>query len=313
MKQNNKLSTNFVDNLVKNSQLKGWGIAKPDLPLVWKKWFKKWLQQEHYAEMDWITRGVEQRLNIKQRFPWCKSVLVVADNYYSSNSFKPRAPYISKYSWGENYHQIVSQKLESLLANIKRKYPDLRSKTYVDTGPILERAYAVESGLGWMGKNSMVFVEGIGSYCFLGVALLNLKAEQYGKPLKSKCDRCTKCIQNCPTGALEAPFQHNSNKCLSYLTIEKKGDFNSKEKSLINDHLYGCDTCLDVCPYNHKHAQQTTDERYYCNFEFLDKSISEWEQVSKKEFQKNLSDTVFERLSYKRFQRNLQTVKNNRN
>ena len=302
------LSTKIVNRCVNKSGFNAWGVTRPKLPEKWKKRFQEWLKKDYCADMSWIRKNIQSRVNVKRKFPWCKSVIVVADNYYSRPIKKTGTPYISIYAHGQNYHQIVSEKLEKVGQCLKNKYPDLKYKSYVDTGPILERAYAVESGLGWIGKNNMIIIDNLGSYCFLGILILSAKMDRYSSPKTDRWGDCKLCVENWSTGALEGPYIHNSKKCISYLTIEKKGAFNEKEKALIDNALYGCDKCLEVCPWNKKWATRTEDKRYYDRKEYLKKSIKDWEQISRKEFREVFSDSVFKRLKYKRLKRNLNAL-----
>ncbi len=299
------LSTQLINRAVNKSGLNAWAATQPRLPKRWKKRFNDWIEKKYYADMDWIVRNPDIRVNIKKKYSWCQSVLVFADNYYTPPLRKKNIPYVSNYAYGKNYHQIVIEKIQSVAQQISDSHPDIKYKAYVDTGPILERAYAVESGLGWMGKNNMIIINGLGSYCFLGILLLNAKIEEYGSPLADKCGDCRKCIENCPTGALEDDYIHNSQKCLSYLTIEKKGAFSNFEEELISDTLYGCDVCQEVCPWNRKWAHKTEDHRYFDRKNYLQKPKTKWKKVNKKEFKQIFQDSVFKRLKYSRLQRNL--------
>lgn len=299
------IENKIVNNSVENSGLNRWAATRPVLPKKWERRFKKWLEKKYYAGMGWIKKDPEQRVNLKKRFPWCKSVIIVADNYYSRPLKDHDSPFVSIYAHGENYHKIVTSKLEKTVAGIKKHYPPIKHKIYVDTGPVLERAFAVEAGLGWMGKNNMLIIDELGSYCFLGILLLDKELESYGYPIQEKCGDCSLCIEACPTGALEQKYLHNSHKCLSYLTIEKKGSFTAKESNLIDNTLYGCDKCLEVCPWNKKWAKKALDKRYYSKKDYLKKTRQEWEHMDRQEFKDLFKNSVFKRLKYKRLKRNL--------
>ena len=302
------LSTQFINRAVNNSGLNAWAATKPVLPKHWKRRFQNWVDKGYYADMGWITKNIDFRVNIKKKFSWCQSVLVFADNYYTPPFHRKNIPYVSNYAYGENYHQIVIKKIESVVRQLSHFQSNLKFKAYVDTGPVLERAYAVEAGLGWMGKNNMIIINGLGSYCFLGILLLSEKIEEYGSPLPDKCGDCSKCIENCPTGALEDEYIHNSNKCLSFLTIEKKGAFSNREEKLITDTLYGCDVCQEVCPWNQKWARQTKDSRYFDRRDHLQKTKEEWGNLTLEEFKNKFSESVFKRLKFERLQRNLDAL-----
>lgn len=219
---------------------------------------REWLARGYHGEMSWMARDVEKRLDPRQLFPGARSIVVVALNYYtphqhqdSSNTGK-----VSRYAWGDDYHNVLKAKLESLLAWIREQEPAAAGKVCVDIQPTLDKAWAVRAGLGWLGKHTNVITQEYGSWVFIGELLLNLDLEPDLPELEDHCGTCTLCIDACPTHAITEPYVVDSNKCISYATIELRTP--ELPEMDFGGWLYGCDICQDVCPWNR--FQQTTDE-----------------------------------------------------
>lgn len=306
-----KLSTVYVDNLVQRENFAAFGIAKPRLNSFYYGHYKNWIANKYNANMAWIEKRQEIRENLLMGFPWAKSILIVAENYFFNKDRENKKLKISRYAWGDDYHFVLEKKLKRVLENLKKYNREIIGKVYVDTGPILEKAYAVESGLGWMGKNSLVIIPEVGSFVFLGLLILNAEFDHEQKKVESKCGKCTNCLEACPTGALENPYVLNANKCISYFSIEKRGDFTKQESEWLQDWLYGCDICQEVCPWNKKWAKTTSDLSYYNRIKMLERSPSEWKALTEEEFGQLFKKNVFKRLRFERFRRNLLTnIKN---
>jgi len=283
------------------------GISSPILDEKSRASLENWLKLGYHAEMQWMTKNVEIRTNVIKRYPWVRSILVVADNYYLDHRRKREALKISRYAWGTDYHKIVERKLKDVLKTLKSSDFHLEGKIYVDTGPVLEKAFAVRAGLGWQGKNTNIIIEDFGSFCFLGVLLLNKKFE-YNSPVKNRCADCTSCISNCPTGAIINPYVLDSRRCISYLTIEKKGNFSTNELNWLSNWLYGCDICQEVCPWNKKWAKNTKDSRYYDRLKILERSQREWMELTEYKFQEIFNQSAIKRLKFDRLRRNLLAI-----
>jgi epoxyqueuosine reductase len=211
--------------------------------------FRAWLKAGSAAEMDWIERGAEKRCDPQTVLPGARSVVVLAMNYWQGHSLGPndRRGRIARYAWGDDYHGVLETKLrelESLLAA-----EGGRQKLYVDTGPVLERDFAAEAGIGWHGKSTMLLNRTLGTWFFLGEILTTLELPS-DPPQVPRCGSCTRCIDACPTGAITGPHQLDAGRCISYLTIELKGSIPLELRPLIGDRIYGCDDCLDACPWN---------------------------------------------------------------
>jgi epoxyqueuosine reductase len=210
--------------------------------------FRSWLREGGAGEMQWMERGAEKRCDPQQILPGACSIIVVALNYWQGADAAPRTPgRIARYAWGDDYHELMLAKLEELSAFLTELGGS--QKCYVDTGPILERDHAAEAGIGWHGKSTMLIDPKLGTWFFLGEILttLELAADQ---PQPPRCGSCQRCITACPTGAITEPHRLDARRCISYLTIELKGAIPVDLRPLIGDRIYGCDDCLEACPWN---------------------------------------------------------------
>ena len=222
--------------------------------------FFDWLRRGYHGEMAWLEREPEKRLDPQLIFPGAKTVISAAVNYYTPSEHD-RTGKISRYAWGDDYHDIVKEKLQALFAWIVSEDAKIEGKVCVDTAPVMEKAFAHRSGLGWIGKHSNVITKEYGSWIFLGEILLNTELE-YDRPMADHCGSCTACIDNCPTGAIVEPYVVDSNKCISYATIELRSDVFPEDISAnLDGWIYGCDICQDVCPWN-RFEKPTDDVRF---------------------------------------------------
>ncbi|MBP6002018.1 MAG: tRNA epoxyqueuosine(34) reductase QueG [Pyrinomonadaceae bacterium] len=209
-----------------------------------------WLGRGYHGEMAWMEQHLEKRTDPRLLFPGARSVIVVAHNYYTPHEHTA-AGKISRYAWGDDYHDVVRDKLKDLLAWIKSVEPAAEGKACVDTAPMMDKAWAVRAGLGWIGKHSNVITTEIGSWIFIGSILLNIELDADTDTVDDHCGTCTACLDACPTGAIVEPYIVDSRKCISYATIELRGDELPREiAENLDGWLYGCDICQDVCPWN---------------------------------------------------------------
>ena len=218
---------------------------------------KQWLARGYHGEMSWMARDVEKRIKPFEIFPQARSVVVVALNYFTPHQHQqsPTTGKVSRYAWGDDYHDVMKQKLLSLLAWIREQEPRAEGKVCVDIQPVMDKAWAVRAGLGWIGKHSNVITPEHGSWVFIGELLLNLDLEQDTERVEDHCGTCTLCIDACPTAAITEPYVVDSNKCISYATIELRTPELPVDPA---GWLYGCDVCQDVCPWNR--FEETTNE-----------------------------------------------------
>jgi len=227
------------------------------------QYYKEWLRKGFSGEMKYLDRSPEKREHLQHVLPHAKSVISCALNYntdcsYSVDEKDKSKGWISRYAWGDDYHEIIEDKLRILMNHIKEEAPEeVSSKLYVDTGPVLEKVYGKYGGLGWVGKNTCLINQEIGSWIFIGEIITSLELD-YDNPVPDRCGTCTRCIDACPTDAIIEPYVLDSRLCISYLTIELKDKIPLELREGIANNIYGCDICQDVCPWNRR--AQITDE-----------------------------------------------------
>ena len=224
----------------------------------------EWLTKDFHAEMQWLSREPEKRKSPAMIFPAAKSVLVVALNYYTTHEHEDSDDKgkVSRYAWGDDYHDVLKDKLRELLAFIKSNNETADGKICVDTAPMMDKAWAIRAGLGWMGKHSNVITKEFGSWFFIGEIILNIELEYEAEIIADHCGVCTKCLDACPTSAIVAPYVVDSKACISYNTIElRDSEFPTNISENLNGWLYGCDICQDVCPWN-RFEKPTKEARF---------------------------------------------------
>ena len=224
----------------------------------------EWLARGFHGEMSWMARDVHKRIDPREIFPQARSVVVVALNYFTPHQHQqsPAVGKVSRYAWGDDYHDVVKEKLSSLLTWIREHEPHAEGKVCVDIQPVMDKAWAVRAGLGWLGKHSNVITPEHGSWVFIGELLLNLDLDCDTVQVDDHCGTCTLCIDACPTKAITEPYVVDSNKCISYATIELRAPELPREiEENLSGWLYGCDICQDVCPWN-RFEETTAEARF---------------------------------------------------
>lgn len=283
------------------------GISSPKEPLKYNNYFDEWFSSGKNGTMQWLENRKEERKDIYNYFPEVKSVISLAVNYYTDNENSQVK--FSKYAHGVDYHIIVKQKLNALLDFIKASLSqNVKGVLCVDSSPIMEKHWAQRGGIGWQGKHTLLINEEFGSWMFLGELLLDIPLD-YDKPFtKDLCGSCTICIDACPTNAL-SEYQLDATKCISYLTVEHKDDFDASQKSQLNSWVYGCDICQQVCPWNIKKQQCSSEDLFNTKHEIRDYSLSDWLNIDDNSFKTIFKDSPIKRIKYNRFKRNVSTVK----
>ncbi|HEY7170497.1 MAG TPA: tRNA epoxyqueuosine(34) reductase QueG [Vicinamibacterales bacterium] len=224
--------------------------AHPEL-----RFFSEWLSRGYAASMAYLSRSAATRADVRQLLPSARSVIALATLYntgrpYSTECADPGRAKVARYAWGDDYHDVIGRRLDALIAWMHEQHPDpFEAAPYVDTGPVQERVYAQHAGIGWIGKNACVINERLGSFIFLAEIICSLPLEP-DPPSLDQCGTCTLCLEACPTAALVAPGVLDSNRCISYLTIEHRGAIPDEVTAAIGSHVYGCDVCQEVCPWN---------------------------------------------------------------
>lgn len=276
----------------------------PAFPVPDYNFFRWWMDQGYAASMAYLKRGEERRGDPQKILPGVRSLVCCGLNYYTEGTAGSE---ISRYARGEDYHEVVGERLKAIENFIRAEIePEAKTKSYVDTGAILERSYAAKAGLGWIGKNSCLINNGLGSFFFLGEILttLSFKDEEYGRPALNQCGTCTRCLDACPTQALIEPYVMDANRCISYLTIEYRGEFSGEQKKMVEGHLYGCDICQQVCPYNDR-IPVTPLREFQPRAEIVQKSPEEWGRVSEAEFKDLVEKSAMNRVKFAQWRRNL--------
>jgi epoxyqueuosine reductase len=269
--------------------------------------FEAWVAAGSQGYMGWLERNHDKRRDVTNILPGAKSILSLALNYYHPYQRQPDDLKISRYAWGTDYHELIPQKLEALLAYIKELLPEANGRYYTDTGPLLEKAIAQRAGIGWIGKHTNVITREVGSWVFLSEIILDIELEP-DEPVTDMCGTCTKCIDACPTDAITAPFQLDATRCISYLTIELKHDKEIAPDYDLQGWLYGCDICQDVCPWNR--FEQTSDIQEFLprreNVKLKEDQLLAMEQ---EEFSRRFKKSPIKRTKLAGLKRNLWALK----
>lgn len=257
--------------------------------------------------MKYMENYFDKRLNPSLLVNGAKSVISLMYNYYPTQTQIADAPKISKYAFGNDYHEVIKEKLNEFLFSLKENIGDINGRAFVDSAPVLEKAWAAKSGLGWVGKNSNLISKQQGSFYFLAELIIDLELE-YDGPIKDYCGTCTKCIDACPTQAIVEPYVVDGSKCISYLTIELKENIPNEFKNKMDNWVFGCDVCQDVCPWNsfsEPHQQPLfNDNRGLLNF-----SEKEWMEMTEETFKKVFGKSAVKRTKFKGLKRNLEFLR----
>lgn len=271
---------------------------------------QEWLERGFQGEMRWMERDPTQRTDPRLLLPSARSVVVVAINYYTQHehSNDSATGKVSRYSWGDDYHDVVGGKLKSLLAWIKEQCPEAEGKACVDIQPMMDKAWAVRAGLGWIGKHTNLITREHGSWVFLGELLLNLELEYDTERVDDHCGSCTLCIEACPTDAITEPYVVDSRKCISYATIELRAPaIPGSVASNLEGWLYGCDICQDVCPWN-RFEQPTDEQRFEPRPDNVNASLSDILELTPDAYAERFRHSAIKRAKLTGLQRNARAL-----
>jgi epoxyqueuosine reductase len=273
--------------------------------------FKQWLAANYHASMQWLAREPEKRFDPNLIYPEAKSMIVVALNYFTAYEHENSDDKgkISRYAWGDDYHDVLKEKLRELLSFIKSLDETADGKICVDTAPVMDKAWAVRAGLGWLGKHSNVITKEFGSWVFIGEILLNLDLEYETELIADYCGTCRKCLDACPTGAIVEPYLVDSNRCLSYATIELRSpDLPEEITANLNGWLYGCDICQDVCPWN-RFEKPTEETRFDPRPENVSADLDQVLALSPEQYAARFRRSAIKRTKLAGLKRNAQALK----
>lgn len=271
---------------------------------------EKWLTDGLNGKMQYMENHFDKRLDPRLLVDGAKSVVSFLYNYYSDvKQVDAEAPKISKYAYGEDYHFVVKDKLNELLQYIRETIGEVNGRAFVDSAPVLERAWALNSGLGWVGKNTNIINKGKGSFFFLSELIIDLELE-YDKPVTDHCGTCTACIDACPTDAIAEPYKVDGSKCISYFTIELKEAIPTAMKGAFDNWMFGCDICQDVCPWN-RFSKPHEESRFAPHQMLLGMKKQDWLEITEDVFQQVFKKSPVKRTKYNGLKRNIDFLFNN--
>lgn len=276
------------------------GIARVEPVEAEMRRLDTWLAKGYQAGMAYLANHREIRRDPQGLVEGAKSIISVALNYYPARKRDPEQPHIAYYAYGRDYHEVVKEKLRQLWQYVARNLPEgtaEEARVFTDSAPLLERYWAWKAGLGWIGKNTQLILPGKGSFFFLGEIVTTWKADTYDKPMPSRCGSCDCCLQACPTQALEKAYTLNANHCLSYLTIENRGEIPPREARLLGNRLYGCDTCQLVCPWN-RFATPATEPDFQPSEALLQLQKEDLKMFTKDDYNRIFAKSAVKRAKY---------------
>lgn len=283
------------------------GISKAEFLEEEAPRLENWLKQNRHGKMEYMENHFDKRLDPRLLVDGAKSVVSLLYNYYPAQSQNPDAPKISKYAYGLDYHEVIKDKLKEFLNTLKEQIGDVNGRAFVDSAPVLDKAWAKKSGLGWIGKNANLINKQQGSFFFIAELIIDLELD-YDGPIADYCGTCTRCIDACPTQAIVEPFVVDGSKCISYFTIELKDAIPEDFKNKFDNWAFGCDVCQDVCPWN-RFSIPHQEPQFINNTGLLNYSTEEWHEMTEEVFGKVFKNSAVKRTKYKGLKRNLQFIK----
>lgn len=300
--------TQFVKSLAKKLGFDYCGIAKAVKLDEDARRLEKWLQQGMQGKMQYMENHFDLRVDPRKLVPGAKSVITVLKNYYPSEKQEQDTPLIAKYAWGKDYHEVIRAQLKLFLSELRAEVGEINGRGFVDSAPVLERSWAVQSGLGWVGKNGNLIHKQSGSFFFIATLIVDLALETDDPYTKDFCGTCTKCIDACPTEAILPNKQINGSKCISYYTIELKDALLPSElKDPINNWMFGCDICQDICPWN-RFSTPHQEPSFEPISAILNLTTSQWEELSEESFKAIFKESPLKRTKFSGIKRNLRLI-----
>jgi len=269
-----------------------------------------WLKNGFHGEMQYMENHFDKRLDPRLLVDGAKSVISLGLNYYTDKQqLDPASPKISKYAYGDDYHYVIKDKLKQLLNIINEKIGEVNGRAFVDSAPVLDKAWAKKAGLGWIGKNANLLSKKVGSFFFLAELIVDIELEYDIEPTADHCGTCTNCIDACPTDAIVAPYVVDGSRCISYLTIELKNELPQEFKGKMDNWMFGCDVCQDVCPWN-KFSLLHHEPAFTPHLQLLDLKKEDWNEITEDVFQKVFKNSAVKRTKFSGLKRNIDFLKN---
>jgi epoxyqueuosine reductase len=268
---------------------------------------ENWLNNNMQGQMSYMENHFDKRLNPTLLVDDAKSVISLLLNYYPSELQNEDSYKISKYAYGQDYHHVIKEKLNELLHFIQTEIGEVSGRAFVDSAPVLDKAWAAKSGLGWVGKNSNLITQKVGSFYFIAELIIDLELD-YDTPTTDHCGSCTACLDACPTEAIVSPYVVDGSKCISYFTIELKDNLPQEMKGKFDDWMFGCDVCQEVCPWN-RFSKPHNEPLFQSSPDILNFSKSDWEEITVDTFQKVFKNSAVKRTKYEGLLRNINFLK----
>jgi epoxyqueuosine reductase len=268
---------------------------------------ENWLKQNHHGQMSFMEDYFDKRLNPTLLVDDSKSVISLLLNYYPPQEQIKDSYKISKYAYGKDYHNVIKKKVKKLLNHIKAEIGEVSGRAFVDFAPVMDKAWAAKSGLGWIGKNSNLLTQQVGSFYFIAELIIDLELE-YDNSTTDHCGTCTACIDACPTEAIVAPYIVDGSKCISYFTIELQDNLPMEMKGKLDDWMFGCDVCQDVCPWN-KFSKAHSEPLFKPYPELLSYTKKDWEEITQETFEKIFTNSPLKRAKWEGLKRNITFLK----
>jgi epoxyqueuosine reductase len=269
---------------------------------------ERWLTEGQHGKMSYMENHFDKRLDPTKLVEGSKSVISLLLNYYPSESQTECAPKISKYAYGEDYHLVIKDKLKSLVESMKEEIGDIQGRVFVDSAPVMDKAWAKKAGLGWLGKNTNLIHPKEGSFFFIAEIISDLSFTQ-DPPMRDYCGTCTKCLDACPTNALATPYQIDASRCISYLTIELKDQLIPQQfNESMENWMFGCDICQDVCPWN-RFSKAHQEKRFNPDFDLLNLNTNDWQALTLDHFEILFKNSAIKRTGFQGLKRNINFLK----
>ncbi|MEM9000689.1 MAG: tRNA epoxyqueuosine(34) reductase QueG [Bacteroidota bacterium] len=268
---------------------------------------EKWLKKEMHGEMRYMENHFDKRLDPTKLVEGSKSVISLLLNYYPSQNQDEESYKLSKYAYGTDYHFVIKDKLKNLLHTIEEEIGEVHGRAFVDSAPVLDKAWAAKSGLGWIGKHSNLLTQQVGSFYFIAELIVDIELE-YDTPVTDHCGTCTACIDACPTQAIVEPYVVDGSKCISYFTIELKNEIPTGYKDKFDDWMFGCDVCQDVCPWN-RFSKPHSEPLFHPHPELLSMTKKDWDEITEEVFQKVFKKSAVKRTKFSGLTRNIKFLR----
>lgn len=283
------------------------GISKAEFLEEEAPHLENWLNKNMHGKMDYMANHFDKRLDPRLLVDGAKSVISLLYNYYPEQEQRIDGPKISKYAYGDDYHTVIKNKLKEFLNSLEASIGKINGRVFTDSAPVLDKAWAKKSGLGWIGKNSNLINKQQGSFFFIAELIVDVELD-YDGPIADYCGTCTKCIDACPTEAIVAPYIVDGSKCISYLTIELKENIPNEFKNKMDNWAFGCDVCQDVCPWN-RFSKPHQEPLFKNTNGLLNYSVNEWYEMTEEVFNSVFKNSAIKRTKFKGLKRNLEFIK----